>query len=153
MKLFKIAGLLLLSGFIGNAFGADITVYYSPTCPHCHHARDFIKSELIYVYDDLKVEEINVMEHRQDFFNVIKQCEYTSGGVPVLVVGDKCFQGYADSMQNAIRSAIEVDLSEEQKKSAVSNKAEFDKDKKAFAESHKDRLNAIVNKDEQKKNK
>lgn len=153
MKLSKIFGLMLFAGFIGNAMAANITVYYSPTCPHCHHARDFIKSELIYVYNDLKVEEVNVMEtsNRQRFFDTVKKCGYESGGVPVMVIGEKCFQGYADSMQQDIRDAIEIDLSAEQKKSAESNKKEFDKDKQSFVASHSDRVNAVVDNEAKKK--
>ena len=55
--LFALMGLI----FAGGANAADITIFYSPTCPHCHHARDFISSTLIYEYGDLKVSEINIM--------------------------------------------------------------------------------------------
>ena len=153
MKLSKIFGLMLFAGFIGNAMAADITVYYSPTCPHCHHARDFVENTLIYEYEDLKVSEVNVMnnDNRQAFFNALKKCGYERGGVPVLVVGEKCFQGYGDSMQQDIRDAIEIDLSAEQKKSAESNKKEFDKDRQSFTSSHSDRLNAIVDNSAKKK--
>ena len=48
--------------FIGAASAADITVYYSPTCPHCHHAREFIEGTLVYEYPELKVTLVNVME-------------------------------------------------------------------------------------------
>lgn len=129
--------------FVGMANAADMTIYYSPTCPHCHHARDFIENELIYEYNDLKVTLINAFENRDEFISTIKKCNYNSGGVPVMVIGEKCFQGYADSMQDDIRSAIEIDLTDAQKQSAADNKASFDKDKKSFVASHANRKDSI----------
>ena len=144
MKVLKVA--FLLTAFLGfcSVNAADITLYYSPTCPHCHHARDFIENELVYEYDDLKVTLINAFENRDEFIATIKKCEYNSGGVPVMVIGEKCFQGYGDSMQGDIRSAIEADLTDAQKQSAADNKASFDKDKKAFIASHANRKDAIT---------
>ena len=148
--------LLALMGlaFVGGANAADITIFYSPTCPHCHHARDFISSTLIYEYGDLKVSEINVTnaDNRQAFVDALFKCGYQRGGVPVIVIGEKCFQGYADSMQNDLRTAIEVDLTAEQKTAAANNKAEMAKDKDAFVAAHADRKNAIAEKEPAKKN-
>lgn len=148
--LFALIGLV----FVGGVNAADITVFYSPTCPHCHHARDFISSTLIYEYGDLKVSEINIMnmDNRQAFVDALYKCGYQRGGVPVLVIGEKCFQGYADSMQNDLRAAIEVDLTDEQKNAAANNKAEMSKDKEAFVAAHADRKNAIAEKEPAKKN-
>ena len=148
--------LLLVAGlsFVGGANAADIRIFYSPTCPHCHHARDFIENTLIYEYDDLKVEEVNVTirENQQEFINAIYKCGYRSGGVPVIVIGEKCFQGYADNMQPSLRAAIEIDLSDAQKSSAESNRSELTKDRDTFISNRADRKNAISDKDAQKKN-
>jgi len=154
MKLSKLLFALVCGAFVSGANAADITIYYSPTCPHCHHARDFIENTLIYEYADLKVTTVNVFDanNRPDFMDALKKCGYESGGVPVIVIGEKCFQGYADPMQSDLRSAIEVDLSEEQKQSAASNKAEMEKDKDAFVSAHSDRKEAVSEKDSQKKN-
>ena len=38
--------------FIGAASAADVTLYYSPSCPHCHHARDFFVNRVVYEYPD-----------------------------------------------------------------------------------------------------
>lgn len=153
MKLSKI--LLAVLGCFGlySANAADITIFYSPTCPHCHHARDFIENTLIYEYNDLKVLTVNVMEmdNRQAFVDALYKCEYKSGGVPVLVIGEKCFQGYSDKMQSDLRAAVEADLSAEQKKSAAANKAEMEKDRDAFVKSHSERQNAVSEKDIKKK--
>ena len=131
--------------FAGAASAANITVYYSPTCPHCHHAREFISNTLIYEYPNLTVSEVNVFEesNNQMFADALKKCEYESGGVPVLVIGDKCFQGYADFMQKDLREAVEVDLSDEDKATAAANKKAMEENADAFKAEHADRAKAI----------
>nr|MBQ0091529.1 hypothetical protein [Candidatus Enterousia merdequi] len=155
MKLSKLL-LSFIAGisFVGGVNAADITIFYAPTCPHCHHARDFISNNLIYEYDNLKVKEVNVTnaDNRQAFVDALFKCGYQKGGVPVLVIGEKCFQGYADSMQQNLRDAIEADLTQEQKNAAVANKAALESNRDAFVASHSDRKNAISEKDNQKKN-
>ncbi|MBO7042628.1 MAG: hypothetical protein J6W08_02045 [Alphaproteobacteria bacterium] len=161
MKITKILFALICGAFIGGANAANISIYYSPTCPHCHHARDFISSALIYEYNDLQVTEVNVtnIDNRQAFVDALFKCGYQKGGVPVIVIGDmnvkdgfKCFQGYADSMQNDLRSAVEMDLTDEQKSAAAANKAEMTKNKDAFVTAHADRKGAIKEIEPQKKN-
>ena len=61
MKTLSILSALCGVAFMGAASAANITIYYSPTCPHCHHAREFISSTLIYEYPQLAVTEVNVM--------------------------------------------------------------------------------------------
>lgn len=153
MKLSKILVAMMGIAFGCGANAADITIFYSPTCPHCHHARDFVENTLVYEYDTLKVNEISVMnvDNRQAFVDALYKCGYTSGGVPVLVVGEKCFQGYSDAMQADLRAAVEADLTVEQKNAAATNKAELEANKDAFVAAHADRKNAITDKDEQKK--
>lgn len=153
MKTSKIISFVFGCAAISAANAADITIFHSPSCPHCRHAREFIESTLIYEYDNLKVTEINVMEtdNRQAFIDTLQKCNYKSGGVPVIVIGEKCFQGYADSMQNDLRTAIEIDLTDDQKKSAADNKSEMAKDKDAFVKSHESRKQAIVFQEGKKK--
>ena len=146
MKKLSIMGIIAGAMFGAAANAADITIYYSPTCPHCHHARDFISNTLIYEYPDLKVTTVNVMEsgNRSEFTDALKKCEYESGGVPVLVIGEKCFQGYADSMADDLRAAIEVDMDDAAKSVAAENKKSLAADADAFKKAHEDRLTAIV---------
>ena len=145
MKTLSIVSAAFGVAFMSAASAANISIYYSPTCPHCHHARDFISSTLIYEYPQLVVTEVNVMDgaNMQMFQDTLKKCEYESGGVPVLVVGEKCFQGYADFMQGELRDAISVDLSDEDKATAAENKKAMEKDAEAFKKEHSDRINAI----------
>lgn len=160
MKTLSILSAICGVAFMGAASAADITVYYSPTCPHCHHAREFISSTLIYEYPQLKVTEVNVMEgaNLPKFQETLKKCEYESGGVPVLVIGEKCFQGYADFMQSELREAIEVDLNDSDKATAAENKKALEENAEFFKQEHADRTNAIseytvpASSDAQKKN-
>ena len=132
--------------FAGVGSAADITIYYSPSCPHCHHAREFISNTLIYEYPELKVTAVNVMDQANlpAFQDALKKCEFDNGGVPVMVIGDKCEQGYADFMQDTMREYIEVDLSDEQKAVAAENKAAMTADAEKFKSEHADRTNAVV---------
>lgn len=153
MKFLKCASVICGCIAMVGANAADIKIFHSPTCPHCHHAREFIENTLIYEYDNLKVTEVNVTvaDNRQEFVDAIYKCGYKTGGVPVIVIGEKCFQGYADMMQKDLRDAVEADLTDEQKKSAKSNQEKMTADKDAFIKKHSDRKNAIVFQEGKKK--
>ncbi len=145
MKKLSILSAIFGLSFIGAASAANITIYHSPHCPHCHHAREFISSTLIYEYPELTVTEVNVMDpaNQEKFAAALKKCEFESGGVPVLVIGDKCEQGYADFMQDTLRQHIEVDLSDEQKAAAAANKQAMSEDAEKFKSEHANRASAI----------
>ena len=144
----KLSILSALFGFMafGAANAADITLYYSPTCPHCHHAREFFVNKMVYEYPKLRIVQINVMDQGNlpAFQEALQKCEYDNGGVPVIVVGDKCFQGYADFMQQELRDAVEADLSDADKRDAAESRKEFEADEEAFRAKHADRQNAIT---------
>lgn len=146
MKKISFVSAILGLSFVGAASAADVTVFYSPSCPHCHHAREFISSTLIYEYPDIKVTEVNVTEEANlpMFQEALKKCEFESGGVPVLVIGDKCEQGYANFMQNTLRQHIEADMTDEQKAVAAENKKAMEEDAEKFKAEHADRVNAVT---------
>lgn len=142
----KIFGAIAGAMFVGNALAADITIYHMPTCPHCHHAREFVSQNLIYEYPELKVTTIDVTQdaNRQEFMDTLKKCEYDSGGVPVIVIGEKCFQGFADSMADDVRAAVEADMDDAAKKVAADNKKAMESDADAFRKAHSDRASAVT---------
>ncbi|MBO4480587.1 MAG: hypothetical protein J5742_03110 [Alphaproteobacteria bacterium] len=142
----KVFGALLGAALAGNAFAADVTIYHMPTCPHCHHAREFVSQNLIYEYPELKVTTVDVTQeaNRQDFFDTLKKCKYESGGVPVIVIGEECFQGYSDSMGDKLRTAIEADLDDAAKSVAAENKKAMEADADAFRNAHSDRQAAVT---------
>ncbi len=145
MKKLSVLSAVLGMAAFGAASAADIAIYHSPTCPHCHHAREFIEGQLVYEYPTLSVSEINVMvpENNEVFRATLKKCEYESGGVPVIVVGEKCFQGYADFMQQELRDAVEADMNDAAKATAAENRKAYEKDAAGFKAAHADRANAI----------
>ncbi len=146
MKKLSILSVFMGLLFCGAASAADVTLYYSPYCPHCHHARDFFVNKMIYEYPNLRVVQINVMEEPNlpVFQEALRKCEYDSGGVPVIVVGDKCFQGYADFMDKELREAVEVDLSDADKKTAAENKKALEANPEEFRSKHANRQKAIT---------
>lgn len=143
----KLMMLASLFGFMGAAHAADITIYYSPTCPHCHHALEFFSNTLVYEYPELNVTSVNVTtgDAAVDMFRAaLEKCEYTSGGVPVIVVGDKCFQGYAEFMNDEIRDAVNVGLTDDAIDGAKKNRDAMTADADAFRAANASRANAIA---------
>lgn len=124
--------------FVGMAGAADITIYYSPTCPHCHHARDYTSNNFIYEYPTINVTMVDVTapENRAMFIDVLKTCDFSSGGVPVIKIGEKCFQGFGEGMADDMRAAIEVDLSDDAKKSAADVKKSIAADGDKYRDEH-----------------
>ena len=130
MKQKTILSAIMGLAFIGSASAADITIYHSPGCPHCHNARKFISETLVYEYPSLTVTEVDVTvpANMEKFQAALQKCGFESGGVPVMIIGDKCEQGYAPFMQDDMRKSVEVDLSDEQKATAAANKKAMEED-------------------------
>ena len=85
-----------------------------------------------------------LIERRLNVQKVNHKCKYESGGVPVMVIGDKCFQGYADFMQDELRDAVSADLSESQRKDAAENRAAMESNADEFRAKNSDRATAVV---------
>ncbi|MDR0741744.1 MAG: hypothetical protein LBF28_03145 [Rickettsiales bacterium] len=157
MKKLSFLPAIFALAFIGAASAANITLYYSPTCPHCHNAREFIGTTLVYEYPSLEVEAVNVMEQENlpAFQAALSKCKFESGGVPVLVIGDECMQGYAHVMDDEIRKHAEVGMSDSEKNAAAQIRKEMEADAQKFRDAHTDRANVITERDAtaQKKNR
>ncbi len=143
-KLALLSLLTLFAPCVSNA--ANVTLYYSPSCPHCHHAREFFRDRVAYEYPTVSITAVNVMdpENLPEFRSVLEKCELSSGGVPVIVVGEKCFQGYASFMGDEIRDAVAIDMTDDQRRIANENKSALDSDADAFRSAHAARANAII---------
>lgn len=121
MKKLILAGALVFAGLVCFAFigmaraNNNITVYYSPTCPHCHHALEYINNELIPKNPQISVSEINVTENENNlkkFKRAVKKCGFESGGVPIIVIGEKCWQGYSDTVRDEMTGIIIAQISD-----------------------------------------
>ena len=126
---------------------ADITLYYSPTCPHCHHARDFISNILIYEYPTLNAKMINLADEstRSEFMSVLKKCNYDKAYVPVIIANDKCFQGF-DTVETSgieLRNALNAGLTDSEKSDAQTAAKAFNADADGYRSSNANRLNSI----------
>lgn len=141
---------------IGSVNAADITIYYSPTCPHCHHALQFFTNELVYEYKTLKINPINVMDEKNlpAFKTALEKCKYDNGGVPLIMVGEKCFQGFGPKDKQVLQDAVAVDLSAQEKTNAAANIKAFNENPEKFREENSDRANVIsgIYDTDQKKN-
>ena len=57
----------------------------------------------------------------------------------MLVIGDKCEQGYADFMQDDLRKYVEADMTDEQKSVAAANKKALAEDAEKFKSENAER--------------
>jgi LPXTG-motif cell wall-anchored protein len=153
-KLFILSAVFGMA-LVGAASAADVTIYYSPTCPHCHNAREFMGGKVAYEYPSVKLEGVNVMgeENLPAFQAALEKCKYESSGVPVITIGDACFQGYAPMMDDDLRKAVEDGLSDSEKNDAAEIRKSMDADAESFRAAHTDRANAIVERGDQVKKK
>ncbi|MCL2737669.1 MAG: glutaredoxin [Alphaproteobacteria bacterium] len=105
-KLFATALLGML--FVGAANAVTLTLYYMPTCPFCHHAKDFVNDYLRDEFPDMEVVTINVSEreHRDRFWSTVRRCGYSAGSVPVITIGEQCFQGFGEATRDEMRGAL-----------------------------------------------
>ena len=61
MKKISFVSAILGLSLINAASASEvITIYYSPSCPYCHYARDDISGKLVYEYPNLTVTEVDV---------------------------------------------------------------------------------------------
>lgn len=153
MKKTLFATVALGFAFGGAAFASEnITIYYSPSCPYCHYAREDINDILIYEYPNLTVTEVDVSnpDNGPTFVEVLNRCGLKSGGVPVVVYGDKCEQGYSGLLLKEMRELLDAKLNEEEKTLVASNRKAMEEDAAAFKARNADRKKAIVKFDNKK---
>lgn len=74
----------MYSWIIGDVM--KVKVYFSPFCPYCTMARDFLKKH------GIKSEEVNVQEDRAAAIELIKKSG--QNGVPVIDIDGKIIVGF-----------------------------------------------------------
>ncbi|MCL1902549.1 MAG: hypothetical protein FWG18_02905 [Alphaproteobacteria bacterium] len=91
-----IATVFAVAFISGAQAAAELVLYMSPTCPHCHHAHEYITDTLVPKYPDMVVTVVNVSDKNnvEAFKTAVAKCKLESFGVPLVVIGDKCFQGF-----------------------------------------------------------
>ena len=147
MKKISFVSAILGLSLINAASASEvITIYYSPSCPYCHYARDDISGKLVYEYPNLTVTEVDVSnpDNRNMFSHALGRCGLKSGGVPVIVYGDKCKQGYSDVLMDEMRELLNASLNEEEKTLVASNRKAMEEDADAFKARNADRKKAVL---------
>ena len=92
--------------FACNSDAADIKLFFMPTCPHCHHALAFLDKDM----KDVEVEKIDVTQSKENvdkFVEQLKKCEIESKGVPLIVINEKCLQGFGPETGSEIKKLLE----------------------------------------------
>lgn len=145
-KLSFVSAILGLSLINAASASEVITIYYSPSCPYCHYARDDISGKLVYEYPNLTVTEVDVSnpDNRDMFSHALSRCGFKSGGVPVIVYGDKCKQGYSDVLIDEMRELLNASLNEEEKTLVASNRKAMEEEADAFKARNADRKKAVL---------
>lgn len=145
-KLSFVSAILGLSLISAASASEVITIYYSPSCPYCHYARDDISGKLVYEYPNLTVTEVDVSnpDNRNMFSHALGRCGLKSGGVPVIVYGDKCKQGYSGVLMDEMRELLNASLNEEEKTLVASNRKAMEEDVDAFKARNADRKKAVL---------
>lgn len=65
---------------------AKVIVYSTPTCPHCHHAKDFLKEK------GIEFEDIDVSADREKAMEMVKKSGQM--GVPVIEIDGEMIVGF-----------------------------------------------------------
>lgn len=107
IKLFKnvmfVAFVIVCGIFTLNsktAVGGDkveVILFYSPTCPHCHHAMEFLDKNVAPKYKNLTITKYNTSTKvgANYYFHYAKKLNMdNAGAVPLAVFGDKYELGF-----------------------------------------------------------
>lgn len=89
----------------------ELTIFYSPTCPHCK-AENIFLTKLTNEYPEITVKEYNVFEPAnvqllQTYYNKYKVPAIRQGLTPITFIQDKYFLGFDDSTGYDITKYVE----------------------------------------------
>jgi len=78
----------------------EIKLFWGQGCPHCAHLKEFL-ADLKQAYPEFQYSDYEIYyepENGEKFIAAVEQCEPeinpANAGVPLLVIGSKCFMGY-----------------------------------------------------------
>lgn len=99
----------------------QVTIYLfrGKGCSHCYEFLEYVSSTLIKEYGDkVKVATYEVWNNKSNSQLMQKVSDYfkdDASGVPYIVIGDKTFNGYSESMNDDIKTAIDNLYNSEEK--------------------------------------
>ena len=82
---------------IGGDNKNEMILFFSPTCPHCHHALEFLDKEVAPKYKNLVITKHNASTKvgANYYFHYAKKLNIDSAGaVPLAIFGDKYELGF-----------------------------------------------------------
>ncbi len=84
----------------------QVYFFYQTTCPHCHHAIDYINKK----YPDLKMVLVNIAN--QDGFKLFEKCARKFNltehlGTPLFCMGDKYLMGWSPTYEKQFDSYVQ----------------------------------------------
>jgi len=92
-----------------NSFPVNAYFFYGDGCPHCAKERSYLES-VAQKYSNFKIYDFEIYhnnENIQILKKVVETIETDVSGVPFLIIGDRHFVGYAESVtSNEIESQI-----------------------------------------------
>lgn len=81
--------------------GPDVLFFYSTTCPHCAHEKEFLE-RLQEKYPGLKVNYIIAAENKELYEETCRRYNTTPSGVPRTFIGELVFVGYVEADCNLV---------------------------------------------------
>jgi len=82
---------------VGGENKVEMILFYSPTCPHCHHALEFLDKNIVPKYKDLTITKYNASTKvgANYYFHYAKKLGIDEvGPVPLAIFGDKYELGF-----------------------------------------------------------
>ena len=80
-------------------------------CSHCHEFLEFVASDLVKEYGDkfelISYEVWNNKENANLMEEVSEYLDDDANGVPYIIIGEKTYNGYSESMNDKIKTAID----------------------------------------------
>ena len=92
-----LVGLFVFGAFAqGNDTRKEVVIFYSPYCPHCHHALEFLEKEIEPKYKDIKVTKYNTSTKTgvNYYYHYKKKFNFEGEGVPLAIFGDELEYGF-----------------------------------------------------------
>lgn len=99
-----------LDGYEEGNNKATIYLFRGRGCSHCHEFLEYVNSTLVEKYGDyFKLVSYEVWNNANNAKLMQEVSDYrkdNANGVPYIIIGDKSFNGYAESMNEEIETAI-----------------------------------------------
>lgn len=112
-----VVAVLFLAPFAMPAAAVEVLLFWSIGCPHCDRAIAFL--ERVAAADpEVRLQALEVSRNRDHAARMVRTAErlgVEAGSVPLIVVGDRAWVGYADDASTGREIAAQIGLCKEQR--------------------------------------